>query len=214
MMDQMTLTAEARPTTGSAEARRARRAGKIPAVIYGHKQDPVNVLFTEDSAKNIVHHRIKTMMLQVGDTREQVLVKDVQFDTFGEAVLHLDLERIAMDEKLELECPVRLIGEAKGALAGGVLEHPVSDLAIECLPAAIPEAITINISDLEIGDTIHVKDVTPPAGVTFLTDPDAILVTVHPPTVEAEEGEGEEEGATDEPEVIGRKKEDEDEDEA
>jgi large subunit ribosomal protein L25 len=212
-MDQEAITAELRETTGSSDSRRARRAGRIPATVYGHKQDPISVVVKAEDVKHIVSHRIKMVTLNAGGTVEQVLVKDVQFDTFGDEVLHLDLERIAMDELLHLECPVELIGVAKGAANGGVVDHPTSDLEVECLPANIPDMININISDLEIGDSIHVKDIEAPEGVTILTDPEAILVTIHPPAVveeEEEEAEVAPEGAGGvEPEIIGRKKEDE-----
>jgi len=117
-----------------------------------------------------------------------------------------------MDEVIEVECPVELVGTAKGAAAGGVVEHPVTDLHVRCLPANIPQLIRVRVSDLAIGDSIHVRDVEPPDGVTVLTDPESILVTIRPPAIaeEPEAAEAEEvEPGGEEPEVIGRKKEDE-----
>lgn len=207
-MEQTTLKAEAREETGSVASRRLRRAGRIPAVIYGHKESPVSVLLRAEDVHRVVSHRIKMVKLSVGRKTEQVLVKDVQFDTFGEEVLHLDFERVAMDELIEVECPVELTGTSKGAAGGGVVEHPVTDLHIRCLPGNIPEVIRVGTSQLEIGDTIHVRDITAPEGVTVLTDPDAILVTIRPPAVveEAEEVAVEAEAAEGEPELIGRDK--------
>jgi len=213
-MDQTTLNAEARQETGSAAARRFRRAGMVPAIVYGHKEGPVPVLLASEDVSNVVSHRIKMVTLSVGGKVDQVLVKDVQFDTFGDEVLHLDFERVAMDEVIEVECPVELTGTAKGAAAGGVLEHPTSDLHVQCLPGNIPEAIKISVSALEIGDSIAVKDITAPEGVVILTDPEAVLVTIRPPlkVEEVEEAPAEEaEAAAGEPEVIGRKKEEEEE---
>jgi len=213
-MEQTRLEAEVRQQVGSAAARRARRAGMIPASVYGHKQDPVSVLLRREDIQRVVAHRIKMVTLAIDGRSEQVLVKDVQFDTFGETVLHVDFERVAMDEMIDVECPVELVGTAKGAAAGGVVEHPVTDLKVRCLPANIPEAIRVGISQLAIGDTIHVRDVTPPTGVTVLTDPDAILVTIRPPAVVEEEEAAPaevEEPVAGEPEVIGREKREEEE---
>jgi len=213
-MDQTTLNAEIRQETGSGAARRCRTAGSVPAIIYGHKEDPVPVLLNGDDVRRVVLHRIKMVTVSVGGKSDQVLVKDVQFDTFGEEVLHVDFERVAMDEMIEVECPVELTGTAKGAAAGGVLEHPTSDLHVRCLPGNIPEAIKISVSALEIGDSISVKDITAPEGVEILTDREAVLVTIRPPLkIEEEEKAPEEEAeaATGEPEVIGRKKEEDEE---
>lgn len=208
-MEDVTLSAEIREQTGTAASRRFRRAGNVPAVVYGHKEGPVAVLLKSEDVQRVVSHRIKMVKLSVGGKVDQMLVKDVQFDVFGDEVLHIDFERVAMDELIEVECPVELAGTAKGAAAGGVLEHPTSDLRISCLPANIPEAIKVSVSDLAIGDSIAVKDIKAPDGVTILTDPEAILVTIRPPlkVEEAEEAPVEEEGAAAEgPEVIGRKK--------
>ncbi len=212
-MEQTTLNAQPREEIGSAASRRARRAGMIPAVVYGHKEGPVSVLLRKEDIQRVVARRTKMVTLAVDGKSDQVLVKDVQFDTFGESVLHVDFERIAMDELIDVECPVELVGTAKGAAAGGVVEHPVTDLQVSCLPADIPELIKVGISHLAIGDAIHVRDVQAPPGVTILTDPDAILVTIRPPAVvEEEEAPAEvEEAAPGEPEVIGRAKGEEEE---
>lgn len=214
-MEQTTLVAEVRKQTGSAASRRLRRAGKVPAVVYGHKQGPVHILVSGEDVHHVVAHRVKMVQLLVEGKPDQVLVKDVQFDTFGEAVLHVDFERVAMDELIEVECPVELVGTSKGAAAGGVVEHPVSDLRVTCLPGNIPDVIKVSISHLAIGDTIHVRDITPPAGVKILTDLDAILVTIRAPA-KAEEvaAPAPPEAAPAEPELIKREKPAEEEEEA
>jgi large subunit ribosomal protein L25 len=211
-MEQATLNADLRTETGSAAARRFRQAGTIPAVVYGHKEGPVAVLLKKEDAQNIVAHRIKMVTLTAGDKTDQALVKDVQFDVFGDEILHMDFERVAMDELIEVECPVELTGTAKGVAAGGVLEHPTTDLHVRCLPSNIPEFIKVSTSDLAIGDSVQVKDIRPPEGVEILTDPEAFLVTIRPPA-KVEEAEAAEvaEPGPEEPEVIGRKKEEEEE---
>ena len=109
-MEQATLTAETRQGVGSSAARRLRRDGKIPGVVYGHKEGAKSIVLKADDVQRVVVHRIKMVTLTVDGAAEHVLVKDVQFDTFGENVLHVDFERVAMDELIEVECPVELMG--------------------------------------------------------------------------------------------------------
>lgn len=212
-MEQATLNAEPRTDTGTAAVRKIRRDGKVPGIIYGHKQTPQAVTLTVEDINHIVAHRIKMLVINLGGAQENVLVKEVQFDTFGENPLHVDFERIAMDELIEVECPVELVGTSKGQAAGGVVEHPVTDVHVRCLPGNIPEAIKIPISHLEIGNTIHVSDIKPPDGVTILTDPEAILVTIRPPAKaeEAEAAAAPAEEGPQEPELIRRAKPEEEE---
>jgi len=214
-MEQMTLNAEVREGTGSTASRRLRRQRRIPAVVYGHKEGPISITLNWEDVQRVVSHRIKTLKLVVGGKTDQVLVRDVQFDTFGEQVLHVDFERIAMDEVIEVECPVELVGTAKGAAAGGVVERPVSDLKVSCLPGNIPDVIKVSISHLAIGDTIHVRDVTAPEGVKILTGPGAILVTIRAPAKveEAVPAAAPAEAGPAEPEVIRRERPEEEEEE-
>jgi len=214
-VEQATLNAQPRQGIGSVAVRKLRREGKVPGVVYGHKKAPLAVVLTVEDVQRVVSHRIKMLTLNLGTETESVLVKEVQFDTFGEEALHVDFERIAMDELIEVECPVELVGTSKGQAAGGVVEHPVTDLHIRCLPGNIPEAIKIPISHLEIGNSVHVRDIKAPEGVEILTDPEAILVAIKPP-LEAEEvaaAAPPEEGVQ-EPELIRRPKPEEEEEEA
>ncbi len=216
-MAQTTLNAQVREQTGAAASRRSRRNGRVPAVGYGRGGEPTAVLLRSEDVQRIVAHRVKMVTLSIDAEAEQMLVKDVQLDTFGEQVLHVDFERVAMDEALEVECPVELTGTAKGVAAGGVLEHPVSDLTVSCLPRDIPEVIKVGVSHMGIGDSILVKDIKPPDGVKILTDPDAVLVTIRPPAeLEAEEKApaAEAVAGAEEPEVIGREKAEEEDKEA
>ncbi|MFW6159401.1 MAG: 50S ribosomal protein L25 [Planctomycetota bacterium] len=206
MNQRTTIRAERREAIGSAAAHRLRRRGKVPAVVYGHKEDVVPVQLGADDVHHLVAHRVMMLALDMGDSSEQVLVKEVQFDPFGEEVLHLDFERIAMDEEVEIECPVEFVGTAKGVAAGGVPEHPVADLTVRCLPGNIPENIKVQVSELEIGDTITVADIEAPEGVELLTEPEAVLLTIRPPEELEEE---EEELLAEEPELIGREEEEE-----
>jgi len=193
-------------------ARRLRRLGKVPGVVYGRKQASKPVLLKTEDVQHVIAHRIKMLTLSVDGVPESVLVKDVQFDTYGDEALHVDFERIAMDELIEVECPVELVGTSKGQAAGGVVEHPVTDLKIRCLPGNIPDAIKVAISHLEIGHTIHVRDIKAPESVTILTDAESILVTIRAPVkVEEVVAAAPPEEAVQEPELIRRPKAEEEE---
>ncbi len=211
-MEQATLNAQARQDIGSLAARRLRRLGKVPGVVYGRKQASKPVLLKTEDVQHVIAHRIKMLTLSVDGVPESVLVKDVQFDTYGDEALHVDFERIAMDELIEVECPVELVGTSKGQAAGGVVEHPVTDLKIRCLPGNIPDAIKVAISHLEIGHTIHVRDIKAPESVTILTDAESILVTIRAPVkVEEVVAAAPPEEAVQEPELIRRPKAEEEE---
>jgi large subunit ribosomal protein L25 len=132
----------------------------------------------------------------------------------GDHVLHLDFNRIDVDERVQVTVPTELRGVPKGAEGGGVLDHVLLDLKVECPALDIPERIRIDISILGVGDAIHVRDLVPPPGVTFLQDPDAIVVVVHPPAVVAEAPAAEGAEAPAEPEVITARREKEEEGEA
>lgn len=216
-MEQATLKAKTRETKGSSAAKKMRRTGQIPGVLYGHKQEPVSVVLNREEVMRIVSHRIKMVTLQMDKLKETALIRDVQFDTFGDKVLHMDFERIAMDELVEVEVPVVFVGTAKGQGAGGVIDHPITDLTVSCLPGNIPESIRVSIAHMEIGDIIHVKDVKAPEGIKILTDPEAILVMVRQPVEEvaaaAPVAEGEEGAAPAEPELIRRERATEEEEE-
>ncbi len=205
-MNEQTIKAERREETGSSAARRLRRNGKIPAVVYGHKEDAVPIQLDAEDVNQIFAHRMMMVSLKTGRTTDQVLVKEVQLDPFGEEILHLDFERVAMDEVVEIECPVEFVGTPKGAAAGGVTEHPVTDLTVQCLPGDIPENISVRVSELEIGDTIIVGDIEAPEGVEIITEPEAVLITIRPPEELEEE---EEELLVEEPELIGREEDEE-----
>jgi large subunit ribosomal protein L25 len=208
-MDQETVSAELRPETGSITSRRMRREGRVPAVLYGHKEGTVALSLPLEQIDHLVAHHQKMIRIDLDGKTEQALVKEVQFDTFGEQVLHLDLERVRMDEVIEIECAVELVGVAKGAAAGGVLDNPVNDVTVRCTPASIPESIRVSVNDLEIGDSLTVADLPVPEGTEIVTDPESVVVIIHPPAVAEEPEGGEAEPGPEEPEVIGRKTEDE-----
>lgn len=212
MQANHTLSAKKREKLGSRYANRVRQAGGLPAVMYGHGADPVAITLDAKETVRFVKsgEKVFTVNLEGDRTPQTVLIKDIQFDYLGDTIIHVDFARVDLDELVEVSVPVRLVGEAEGLKsAGAVLLHPVSELDIRCKVTAIPERIDVDISKLGVGQSIHVREVTPPAGVEFLNDEESVLATIHmkveEPTAEAAATAG----TGSEPEVIREKKDDE-----
>jgi large subunit ribosomal protein L25 len=182
-----------------------RAEGEIPAVIYGHGEAPVSVQVPQIGLRDAIRRRARMFEFDIGGKKDTVLLKAVQYDAFGSDLVHADFVRIAMDEAITLVVPVQLKGTPKAEHA--VLQQTLPTVEIQCLPKDIPDAIIAMVAELQVGQTFHVREMTPPAGVKILTDGELIVATlttimeeVAAPAAGAAEGEG---GA--EPEVIGRK---------
>ena len=210
-MDQTKLKAEKRTKFGSRECRRLRNQGMIPGNIYGHKEANVAIAVHEDVLNPVVHSGHRVVDLDVGGESFKAMFREVQWNTFGTAIHHVDLVRIDADERVEVSVPIELRGTAPGTQAGGVLEQHLRTLNVECLAFQIPDSIKVRINTLEIGQGVHVKDLEVPANVKVLDPPDEMVVQVVLPVEEAEPTEAEAGPA--EPEVIGRKAEEPGEDE-
>lgn len=207
--DVLILETQLRDTVGTRASRRARDEGLVPAVIYGHKQEPISVLLQLDELEAAMRHHTRMLDLNVSGKPERVLLTAVQYGTFGEEVIHADFLRIAMDEVISVDVPVVLHGHAIGEQHGGVTEHLLDTVTVECLPGDIPEEVRLVITDVEIGNSLHVSDLTAPEGTKITTDPELLVMTVASPTrmaEEEEEAEAAAEGA-EEPELIGREEE-------
>lgn len=204
------LVAERRSKFGTAESRRLRRRGVIPGNVYGHQQDPVSIAVSEETLEKLVHGGARVVDLEIDGSAEKAMFREVQWDTFGVKIRHFDLLRVDPNERVTLDVGLELRGTAPGSLAGGVLEQQLRSLSVECLAYQIPETIVVRISHLEIGQTILVRDLELPDSVNVLTPEEAAIVHIGEP-VEIEEAEeaAMEEGA--QPEVIGRKPEEEEE---
>jgi large subunit ribosomal protein L25 len=138
---------------------------------------------------------------------EKALIRDLQWDHMGHDILHVDFARVAADERITVDVRLELKGTAPGVTAGGVLDQPLHNLEVECLAIAIPESIRVNVGELQIDQSIKVRDLVLPAGVTTNIDPEAVVVIVHPPRLEEEAAPAAPtEGEQAEPEVIGRPK--------
>ena len=190
-----TLDVEDRTERGTRAAKRLRREGYVPGVVYGGKDGDCTSFKVNWRDLRQVLAGSALIDLKVGGKTRPVIVKDQQQHPVRDELLHIDLLEVRLDEKIQTQVSVHLEGaeEAPGIKEGGVLEHVTHQLNIEALPTDIPEAIVVDVSGLEIAATMHLSEISPPQGVTFLDDPEeTILATVVVPT-EVEEPEIEEE---------------------
>jgi large subunit ribosomal protein L25 len=214
-MAVIALSGKRREGLGKGSARKARQSGEIPAILYGHGEKPVAVSIGARAFQVALHtHKggNPIVNLAVGGNEFTALIRDAQYDPVSHQVIHLDFQHISLTEKIEVRVPLNFIGLAVGVKdGGGILEAILRDVEVRCLPTAIPAGIDVDVATLNIGDSIHVRDLSIP-DVEILNDPDATLVTVVPPTVieekAAEAVEGAEPSAA-EPEVIAKGKKDE-----
>jgi large subunit ribosomal protein L25 len=187
--------------TGTRVARRLRKGGRIPAVIYGHKQAVVPVTLSRDDVVRMVKSPGHLAELDLGGTTETVLIRDVQWDHLGKEILHMDFARVSAEEVVETEVTLDIRGHAAGLAAGGVVEQLVHSLGIRCRAGAIPDSIKVDISDLQVDQGIHVRDLKLPPDVTVDADPELLLVHVVTRAAAPEPTEAAAESPT-QPEVI------------
>jgi large subunit ribosomal protein L25 len=207
MAESVTLVAEKREGRGTRAAQRLRSKGKVPAVVYGHKEATISVALDGEALTQAIRHGVRVIDLKTDGGVEKALIREVQWDHLGKELLHVDFARVAVDERIHVSVPIELRGIAPGVTGGGLLDQPLHSLAIECLAISIPESIRVNINELQLGQAIHVRDLSLPPGVKALTDADAIVVHVTTPAAEPEAAA--EAAAQAEPEIIGRKAEEE-----
>ncbi|MBP86514.1 MAG: 50S ribosomal protein L25 [Planctomycetaceae bacterium] len=201
-----TLNATVRENLGSRNSRRLRNTSQIPAVLYGHGQESVSLSIPESEILAVIRHGAKLVDV-TGAVKDSALIQQVQWDALGSDVLHLDLLRVSKDEAVTITVAVHLRGEAPGTKEGGVLDHARHEIELECRADSIPEPLEITVNELHVGQSITVGQLELPDGVTLLTDPDLVLVQCVEAAVEADD-EDEVPGVGGvEPEVIGRKTE-------
>ncbi len=208
------LEAAPRTDTGKGVARKLRAGGRVPGVYYGRGEDSIaltvalkdlhSVLDSADGSNVIVD-----LKLQGGGAKDmKALIREIQRDPVAGVILHLDLQHISLTERITVEVPIVLIGVPTGVKdGGGILEHLLREVEVECLPTDIPAKLEIDVSNLAIGDSLHVSDLKVERA-EILTEADRAIAAVVPPTI-LEEVAPAEEGAAAEPEVIGAKKDEE-----
>jgi large subunit ribosomal protein L25 len=205
-----TIAVQLRENLGTRNTRRLRHAGVVPAVLYGHGQQNLNLALSAEELETAVRHGSRLVNL-TGAASERAFIRDLQWDTFGLHLLHADLTRVSEHEMVEVTVPVELRGEAPGVREGGVISHLIHELQIQCEVGLIPDKLHVNINHLKLGDSITVAQVEVPAGTTVHADAEEIVVQCILPVVEEEEAA---EPLAGEPEIIGRKKEEGEEEEA
>ena len=207
MAETETLKVKKREARGTKACRRLRAEGLIPAVIYGHGQDPVAVQMPAEEFERALRHHGRMFDLRLGRKKESVLLRDMQHDALGDDIIHADFVRVAMDEAIEIQVPITLKGKPK--VDHAVLQQPLMALEIECLPADIPEEILAQVGHLEMSQSVSVSDLEMPDGVKALTDPETVVATLTPAQVEEEAPEEAAAAveAGEEPEIIGREEE-------
>lgn len=178
MSELMTIEATVRSELGSRSMASLRKTGLIPGVIYGHKQANVHVSLPAMAVASMVQKRARLVTCRVGQTSETCLVKQIQYDYLGDTILHVDLTRVDLSEKVRVEVPIELKGLARGTLRGGSLLQELVRLEVECTAVAIPEAIRASVAELDVGQSILVKDLVLPPGVTTDRNPDEVVCTV------------------------------------
>ncbi len=210
MANQIQIKATVRNEQGKQPVKRMRAAGQIPAVIYGSHTEPMNLAVGAKEFELALRYASGENLLvdlqldEAGGGKTRLaLIQEVQHHPVSDDVLHIDFQEVSATETLRTEVVLRAVGEPVGVrVDGGILETLLRELSVECLPKDLPEVIEVDVEPMQVEDVLHVRDITPPAGVKFLDDPDQTIFIVAAPITEAQEAalEGAGEG---EPEVIG-----------
>ena len=211
-MERVELKAVLREEVGKGAVKRLRKEGFIPAVCYGKGKRPLILKFNRQDLFKVLHTAAGENVIINLELKENsklksrtVIIKEIQYHHVNDDILHVDFNQISLTKVLTVKVPVEVKGEPIGVKEGGVLEHLLWEVDIECLPTQIPEKIDVEVSELGIGDSVHVKELIIPEGIKVLSDPEDVLLSVKPPMAEEVVKEEVEEEIT-EPEVIREKK--------
>jgi len=211
-MEKVLINAKKRTQIDKAARSLLRKEGKIPAIFYSKHHEPIPVE-VEERLVNPLVFTAKTHLITLNVDKEnefECIIKDVQFDPVTDRIVHVDFLGLQKDEKIQLEIPVQLVGSAIGIKEGGVLQHILYKILIECLPSNIPAHIEIDITNLKLGQAIHVSDLSSEK-YTILNSPESVIASVTHPRVEKEAAPVEEGTEPAEPEVIAKGKQDKEE---
>jgi large subunit ribosomal protein L25 len=197
-MELETFAVQTRTENGKGSARRSRRDGNVPGVVYGAGKENVNIVVDSKELEFLLHHgkgERAMVELTCPDNPEvdgPAMIKAVQHHPVGGNALHFDLMRIDLSKKIATFVPLKMEGRSVGIIAGGVLDHHMREVEVECFPLDVPDFLIGNIEDLDIGDALHVSELAEVENVTILTDPARTVAAVHQPRVAEEEKEVEE----------------------
>jgi len=210
-MDMRDLSIQTRDGIGKGAAKRLRRAGRVPAILYGGAS-PVNIAVAPRDILRLIHgHEGSTQLLKVsfGESSEprMAIIRDLQFDPVSEDLIHVDLQEVAMDRPIQVSVAIHHVGDAIGVRENqGILEMILREVQVSCLPGNIPGVLEADVSGLHINDVLTVRDLKVPEGVRVLTDPGQAVVTVAPPAVEEAAAAAAVATAAAEPEVLSERK--------
>jgi large subunit ribosomal protein L25 len=178
------LKAQRRDESGKGAARKLRARGLVPGVLYGHDTEPQPIALSGQDLLRFFHatHGAAAVVdLEIDGTKHMAIPREVQRDHLHGRYIHIDFLALHRDEKVRMTVEVHEQGEAAGIKTGGVIEHHLREVEIECLPSNVPEAIVADVTGLELGDMLRVGDITPPEGVTILSDPETPIISVITP---------------------------------
>ena len=205
MNKTLLLEAQIREHTGSKAAARVRKQGRIPAIVYGHKQDPIAISLDAHDFTQGLHRGHRLVDVTIEGQTQKVMLKDLQYDYLGRDVVHADLVRVDVTEMVQVTVPIELKGTAQGTTEGGIVEEHADRLEVKCLVTNMPEVIVASVKEIGIGDVLHAGDIALPEGVTLVSSAGTIVATCHLVAAAKTTEELEEEAPT-APEVIGEKK--------
>ena len=209
-MDTMQLSSEIRDETGKGAARRLRSSGKLPAILYGAKTDPIMLAMDYSELKKTLSNRAAENIIfdltingEKKSQSKKVMIKEIQRDPVKREYLHVDFFEISMAKELEVDIPLDLLNTPIGVEQGGILQHIRREVRAACLPEDLVDKIDVDVSGLDIGQSLHIRDISFPPGLRSLDDEDLTVVTVVAPTVAAEVEEEAEEAEIEETEGEG-----------
>ena len=207
MAEAATLAATTRERLGSRYAKRARAAGKMPAVVYGHGEAPMAVELDAKETLKHIHKGEKLFELSMDSGSQTVLLKDLQFDYLGTNIIHCDFARVDLNERVHTRVHLEFVGDAVGLKGGGnTMVHPVNEIEIECRVADLPDFLEVDMTDLEAGHHLSAKDVKLAEGMTLVSDPELVIAAITAADTDTADEAASVEGG-DEPEVMNEKKE-------
>ena len=223
MADNVVLKADRRTQVGKQAVKHLRLKGRLPAVVYGEKQDPIVCSVDRKELEVILHDQGRNALVSLdlpdGQSQDTMIIKEIQHHPLKGEMQHVDFHRISLTEKIIVEVAVEAEGNPVGVRTeGGILEHMLYEVEVECLPTDIPDKVVFDVTEMSIGDSIHVSDLVVEGNVEIVTESDRSVFVVVPPAVaqvaeDEEEEEALEEEEMQEPEVIERGKRDEEEEE-
>ena len=206
MAKELLLKAEVREQKGSKASKKVLRNGRIPAIVYGRKQEPVSISLDAHDFVEGLHHGHRLIDVQIGSKKQKTIVKALQYDHLGKNVVHADLMRVDVREMVKITVPLELKGTAQGVNEGGIIEEHTDHIEVECRPTEIPEIIVVSVKNLNVGDAIHAGDIALPEGVKLISSADTLVVSCNILAVAKTTEEVEAEMPAS-PEVIGEEKE-------